>query len=167
MCHRWYCRPRHREPTNRRPSFFRSCLGRGRVVSCQLSPQKKILNTSIRSNQGATDTIIPFFCPRASPLTQFDWNYTTTPQSALNGRTVAYARGHVLGGSSSISTRRTVTHHSPLYLLSICPQIIWLTHVDRRMTSIVLLKSLGTTVGHGPICRSISGEYAGPLLFRV
>ena len=33
-----------------------------------------------------------------------DWNYTTTPQEALDNRTVAYARGKVLGGSTSIST---------------------------------------------------------------
>ncbi|EKM77597.1 hypothetical protein AGABI1DRAFT_121979 [Agaricus bisporus var. burnettii JB137-S8] len=35
--------------------------------------------------------------------TRFDWNFTSTPQSGLNGRTVPYARGHVLGGSSCIN----------------------------------------------------------------
>jgi len=33
----------------------------------------------------------------------YDWNYTTTPQSGLNDRAMAYPRGFVLGGSSSIS----------------------------------------------------------------
>ena len=34
---------------------------------------------------------------------QYNWNYTTTPQPGLNGRSVSYPRGRVLGGSSSIS----------------------------------------------------------------
>jgi len=34
---------------------------------------------------------------------QYDWNYTTTPQPGLNGRSLAYARGRILGGSSTIS----------------------------------------------------------------
>lgn len=33
----------------------------------------------------------------------FDWNFTTTAQRGLNGRVLPYARGHVLGGSSSTS----------------------------------------------------------------
>ena len=32
-----------------------------------------------------------------------DWCYKTTPQSGLNGRSLAYPRGRVLGGSSSIN----------------------------------------------------------------
>ncbi|KAF7357745.1 Aryl-alcohol oxidase [Mycena venus] len=32
-----------------------------------------------------------------------DWNYTTTPQRGLNGRSIAYNRGFVLGGSSSVN----------------------------------------------------------------
>ncbi|TFK37744.1 aryl-alcohol-oxidase from pleurotus Eryingii, partial [Crucibulum laeve] len=31
----------------------------------------------------------------------FDWNYTTTPQKGLNNQVITYARGYVLGGSSS------------------------------------------------------------------
>jgi len=54
-------------------------------------------------NQGAVDSIVPFFCTRASPNTPLDWNFTTTPQSGLGGRSVPYPRGFVLGGSSSIS----------------------------------------------------------------
>ena len=33
----------------------------------------------------------------------YDWNYTTTSQPGLNGRSFPYGRGKVLGGSSSIS----------------------------------------------------------------
>ncbi len=32
-----------------------------------------------------------------------DWCYQTTPQPGLNGRSLAYPRGRVLGGSSSIN----------------------------------------------------------------
>ncbi|KAJ2920933.1 hypothetical protein H1R20_g16162, partial [Candolleomyces eurysporus] len=45
---------------------------------------------------------VPFFQPRL-PGGPYDWNYTTVPQPGLNGRTVPYARGRVLGGSSSIN----------------------------------------------------------------
>ncbi|KAH9475797.1 Pyranose dehydrogenase 1 [Psilocybe cubensis] len=55
------------------------------------------------TNVDATNTIIPFFCPRASPGTPFDWNFTTTPQPGLGGRSIPYPRGHILGGSSSIN----------------------------------------------------------------
>ncbi|KAI0754900.1 alcohol oxidase [Daedaleopsis nitida] len=34
---------------------------------------------------------------------QFDWNYTTTPQPGLNNRSVGYPRGFVLGGSTAIN----------------------------------------------------------------
>ncbi|RDB25991.1 Pyranose dehydrogenase 1 [Hypsizygus marmoreus] len=55
------------------------------------------------SNEGVLDTIVPFFGPIASPGTPWDWNYTTTPQIGLNGRAVAFPRGRILGGSSSIN----------------------------------------------------------------
>lgn len=34
---------------------------------------------------------------------EFDWNYETTPQAGLGGRTVYWPRGKVLGGSSSLN----------------------------------------------------------------
>lgn len=34
---------------------------------------------------------------------RFDWNFTTANQSGLNGRSISYPRGHVLGGSTSIN----------------------------------------------------------------
>lgn len=36
-------------------------------------------------------------------MTAVTWNYTTVPQSRLDGRILTYPRGRVLGGSSSIS----------------------------------------------------------------
>lgn len=35
--------------------------------------------------------------------TRVNWNYTTTPQSGLNGRSVGYSRAFMLGGCSSHS----------------------------------------------------------------
>ncbi|KAJ7045934.1 aryl-alcohol-oxidase from pleurotus Eryingii [Mycena alexandri] len=55
------------------------------------------------SNAGVLDIIVPFFCPRATPNTPQDWNYTTVPQVGMNGRSISYPRGHVLGGSSSVN----------------------------------------------------------------
>lgn len=48
------------------------------------------------------DSIVPGleFGTARSP---FDWNFTTTPQAGLNGRSFNYQRGHMLGGSSSVS----------------------------------------------------------------
>ncbi|RDB21189.1 Pyranose dehydrogenase [Hypsizygus marmoreus] len=54
------------------------------------------------SNQDEVLTMVPFFCTRLSN-TIYDWNYTTTPQPGLMGRSIAFPRGHVLGGSTSIN----------------------------------------------------------------
>lgn len=41
---------------------------------------------------------------RGSTLgSEYDWNFTTTPQEALNGREIDTNRGYVLGGSSAIN----------------------------------------------------------------
>ncbi|KAF9075441.1 aryl-alcohol oxidase [Rhodocollybia butyracea] len=53
------------------------------------------------SNIGAVPTEIPFFCTMPHP--QYDWNYTTIAQEGLDGREIAYARGFILGGSSSVN----------------------------------------------------------------
>lgn len=37
------------------------------------------------------------------PNPRYDWNYSTTVQIGLNRRAVSFARGKILGGSSSIS----------------------------------------------------------------
>ncbi|CAA7257392.1 unnamed protein product [Cyclocybe aegerita] len=54
------------------------------------------------SHDGVLDAQVPFLAGNLWN-TPYDWNYTTTPQSALQGRTVVYPRGHILGGSSSIN----------------------------------------------------------------
>ncbi|KAJ7856682.1 aryl-alcohol oxidase-like protein [Mycena olivaceomarginata] len=53
------------------------------------------------SNQGVLDSNIPFFVNNLLAPNIYDWNYTTTPQSALNGRVIPYYRGHILGGCSA------------------------------------------------------------------
>ncbi|PFH47692.1 GMC oxidoreductase [Amanita thiersii Skay4041] len=57
-----------------------------------------ISNTNIETLQ------VPGLCTlAASQNSLWDWNFTTTPQQALNGRAIPYPRGHVLGGSTSIN----------------------------------------------------------------
>ena len=47
--------------------------------------------------------MVPFFASRVTPFTAWDWNYTTLPMRELNDRSIIYPRGHILGGSSSVS----------------------------------------------------------------
>ncbi|KAJ7680727.1 aryl-alcohol oxidase [Mycena polygramma] len=78
----------------------------GNVVANRLSenPDHSVLVLEAGgSNADVLDIIVPFFCTRATPNTAQDWNYTTTPQTGLNGRSIAYSRGFVLGGSSSVN----------------------------------------------------------------
>jgi choline dehydrogenase-like flavoprotein len=53
------------------------------------------------SNIDVLDSIIPFFLGNLLGPTIYEWNYTTTPQSGLNGRVLSYSRAHMLGGCSS------------------------------------------------------------------
>ncbi|KAJ7703520.1 alcohol oxidase [Mycena rosella] len=55
------------------------------------------------ANVGVLDVEVPFFCSQATPNTAQDWNYTTTPQTGLGGRTINYVRGFGLGGSSAVN----------------------------------------------------------------
>jgi choline dehydrogenase-like flavoprotein len=55
------------------------------------------------SDEGVLNIQIPLLGPTLTPNTALDWNYTTTSQSGFNGRSISYQRGHVLGGSSTIS----------------------------------------------------------------
>ncbi|KAJ7878671.1 aryl-alcohol oxidase precursor [Mycena leptocephala] len=78
----------------------------GNVVANRLSenPDHSVLVLEAGgSNADVLDIIVPFYCSRATPNTPQDWNFTTTPQAGLNGRSIAYNRGFVLGGSSSVN----------------------------------------------------------------
>jgi len=51
----------------------------------------------------------------------FDWGYGTTPQAALDGRVLAYPRGKVLGGSSSINALGHQRGHAAIFDAWECP----------------------------------------------
>ncbi|KAJ7497708.1 glucose-methanol-choline oxidoreductase, partial [Mycena latifolia] len=78
----------------------------GNVVANRLSenPNHSVLVLEVGGPypDHVLDVVVPFFCNSATPNTPLDWNYTTTPQVALNNRSIAYPRGFVLGGSSTI-----------------------------------------------------------------
>ncbi|KAJ7049724.1 aryl-alcohol-oxidase from pleurotus Eryingii [Mycena amicta] len=78
----------------------------GNVVANRLSenPTHSVLVLEAGgSNAGILAIEAPLLCITATPDTAQDWNYTTTPQVGLNNRPIAYPRGHVLGGSSSVN----------------------------------------------------------------
>ncbi|KAJ6494585.1 aryl-alcohol oxidase [Mycena sanguinolenta] len=78
----------------------------GNVVANRLSanPDTKVLVLEAGgSNANVLNIEVPFYAPRATPDTAQDWNYTTTAQVGLNGRSITYNRGFVLGGSSSVN----------------------------------------------------------------
>ncbi|KAJ7658037.1 hypothetical protein B0H17DRAFT_1097474 [Mycena rosella] len=78
----------------------------GNVIANRLSENSKnqvLVLEAGGANDGVLDVEVPFFCTRATPYTAQDWNYTTTPQSGLNGRSINYVRGFGLGGSSAIN----------------------------------------------------------------
>ncbi|KAJ7149767.1 aryl-alcohol oxidase [Mycena crocata] len=53
------------------------------------------------SNIGVIESIVPML--PSSIADQYDWNYTTTPQVGLGGRSISYPRGHMLGGCTSVN----------------------------------------------------------------
>ncbi|KAJ7936736.1 glucose-methanol-choline oxidoreductase, partial [Mycena leptocephala] len=78
----------------------------GNVVANRLSENggfKVLVLEAGGSDAGVLAVTVPFLGSSATPNTPQDWNYSTTPQAALNGRSLAYPRGFVLGGSSSVN----------------------------------------------------------------
>ncbi|KIJ22613.1 GMC oxidoreductase, partial [Sphaerobolus stellatus SS14] len=77
----------------------------GNVMANRLTedPKVKVLVVEAGiSNANNLDITVPFLGVSAAG-TSVDWNYTTTPQLGLNNRSIPFARGFVLGGSSSIN----------------------------------------------------------------
>ncbi|KAI0282905.1 glucose-methanol-choline oxidoreductase [Russula brevipes] len=78
----------------------------GSVVASRLSedPHRRVLVIEAGPSDVGIEAIeVPFLCVGLSPNTPLNWNYTTVPQPGLNGRTVSYPRGRVVGGTSSIN----------------------------------------------------------------
>jgi choline dehydrogenase-like flavoprotein len=55
------------------------------------------------SDSGVEEIEIPFLAPNLTSNSSVLWPYETTPQTGLVGRQMAYPRGKVLGGTTSIS----------------------------------------------------------------
>ncbi|THU96778.1 aryl-alcohol-oxidase from pleurotus Eryingii [Dendrothele bispora CBS 962.96] len=78
----------------------------GNVIANRLTENPAFSVLVIEAGGSDRDTLelmAPGFAPLIAPNTQWDWNLTTTPQAALNNRSVSVARGFVLGGSSTIN----------------------------------------------------------------
>lgn len=60
--------------------------------------------TTLRGrNDGVLDSEVPFLVIDMLGNPIWSWNYSTTPQLGLGGRTSPYARARILGGCSSHS----------------------------------------------------------------
>ncbi|KAJ7584486.1 aryl-alcohol oxidase [Mycena floridula] len=78
----------------------------GLVVANRLSENPKFRVLVIEagvSNLDVLDSEVPGLAAGLNPNTPYDWNFTTAPQTHLNGRVIQYPRGHLLGGSSSVN----------------------------------------------------------------
>ncbi|KAF8148135.1 aryl-alcohol oxidase [Mycena galopus ATCC 62051] len=53
------------------------------------------------SNDGVLLSEVPFLLNSLLGDSVYSWNYTTTPQSGLNGRSISFPRAYMLGGCSS------------------------------------------------------------------
>ncbi|KAG7092206.1 hypothetical protein E1B28_008573 [Marasmius oreades] len=78
----------------------------GAVIASRLTENSRIsvlLLEAGGSNENVLDSMVPAFAGLMAPGTIWDWNFTSTPQTAINNRSVAAARGFMLGGSTSIN----------------------------------------------------------------
>ncbi|TEB33993.1 pyranose dehydrogenase [Coprinellus micaceus] len=77
----------------------------GAVISSRLTENSRFTILLVEAgpdNEGVLELQVPGLQTSLNG-TRYDWNYTTVPQTGLNGRTIDLPRGHVLGGSSSIN----------------------------------------------------------------
>lgn len=87
----------------------------GLVVANRLSAGQNITVAVIEAGASGYSDNSKFTVPAAnlydtSVGTQYDWQWTTTPQSGLSGRSAPWPRGKVLGGSSAINGLYYVRH---------------------------------------------------------
>ncbi|KAJ7037662.1 aryl-alcohol oxidase-like protein [Mycena alexandri] len=80
----------------------------GSVVATRLSENPSVsilvIEAGVADNGTDSDIIYTPLLAGTGIGTILDWNYTTTPQSGLNGRALGYPRGFVAGGSSCINS---------------------------------------------------------------
>ncbi|KAJ6551684.1 aryl-alcohol oxidase [Mycena capillaripes] len=76
----------------------------GNVVANRLTENSKfsvlVLEAGV-SNEGVTDSIVPFLVTNLLTQPIYDWNYTSAPQPGLNGRNIGIPRARILGGCSA------------------------------------------------------------------
>ncbi|KAK0199341.1 GMC oxidoreductase-domain-containing protein [Desarmillaria ectypa] len=78
----------------------------GNVLANRLTEDCKISVLVLEAGGSTADELliqVPFFSPDVSSGTAWDWNFTTTEQSGLLGRSISYPRGFGLGGSSAVN----------------------------------------------------------------
>ncbi|KAF8920580.1 aryl-alcohol-oxidase from pleurotus Eryingii [Mucidula mucida] len=78
----------------------------GSVVANRLTEDSNVTVLVLEAgvtNENVTASIIPLLGPSLVPDTVFDYNYTTVPIEGYFNRTLPYARGRMLGGSTSVS----------------------------------------------------------------
>ncbi|KAF7335920.1 Aryl-alcohol oxidase-like protein [Mycena sanguinolenta] len=79
----------------------------GSVVAARLSEEPSVqvlvIEAGVSDNGTDSDIIYVPLLVGTGVGTILDWNYTTVAQSGLNGRTIDFPRGFVLGGSSCIN----------------------------------------------------------------
>ncbi|KIK61537.1 hypothetical protein GYMLUDRAFT_224362 [Collybiopsis luxurians FD-317 M1] len=78
----------------------------GSAVSNRLTEDPSVSVLIIEAGGANNDVItidVPLLCTMLTPNTQWDWNYTTTPQPNLNDRVLPFPRGLGLGGTSAVN----------------------------------------------------------------
>ncbi|KAK0470383.1 aryl-alcohol oxidase precursor [Desarmillaria tabescens] len=79
--------------------------GAGNVLANRLTEDSHISVLVLEAGESTADVLlsqVPFFSSRLSG-SSLDWNFTTTEQPGLNGRSIPFSRGFGLGGSSAIN----------------------------------------------------------------
>ncbi len=89
----------------------------GCVIAARLSedPARRVL---LLEAGGADSSILirmPAGVAKANASKKYNWHYQTDPQAHMNGRSVYWPRGRVLGGSSSINAMVIVRGHPSDY----------------------------------------------------
>ncbi|KAK0462726.1 aryl-alcohol oxidase precursor, partial [Armillaria novae-zelandiae] len=78
----------------------------GNVLANRLTENSQVSVLVLEAGGSTADVLlseVPFYCISATPGTSLDWNFTTTEQPGLNGRSISFPRGFGLGGSSTVN----------------------------------------------------------------